>query len=39
MCNLNLVIFEERMIKSWLLCDGNTVNDITIWALLNQIQS
>lgn len=31
--NLNLVVFEEGVIKGWLLRDGYTVNDITIWAL------
>lgn len=31
--NLNFVIFEERMIKSRLVRDVNTVNDIPIRAL------
>ena len=30
---LNLVVFEERMVKSWLLGDMNTVYYATVWTL------
>ena len=30
---LNLVVFEERMVKSWLLGDMNTVYYVTVWTL------
>ena len=32
--NLNLVVFEKRMIKSRLMGDVNTVYDVPIWTLL-----
>ena len=33
--DLNLVVFEERMIKSGLVRDMNTVYYVPIWALLD----
>lgn len=33
--NLDFMVFEKRVIKSWLMRDVNTVNDIPIWTLFN----
>ena len=37
--NLNFVVFEKRMIKSWLVRDVNTIYNIPIRALYMTIQN
>lgn len=33
--NLDFMVFEKGVIKGWLMRDRHTVNDISVWTLLN----